>query len=274
MPPVRRQARRYSCSSRSSRALPAASRAWRDLVGGRLGQRDQQRVGVLAPAGQVDRADRLAGDRVVDRHPGAAEALQVLGVVLVAEDVGGPAALQRGADAVGADLLLGVAEAGGQLDPVEVRARGRGPRSAGSAPGPSASVRMMLIGWPSSCSCRCRSTGIGASGPGWSVQVGVAQVVQLDVVGGDLPLPGPPPGREDGLAHGALVDRLGGEKPISGLRQQIFRRVQRHRSTCHIASPTHCIPGWRVCPAGPGFTRPLQSKPHVPWHCLKLRLPS
>ena len=82
-----------------------------DLVGRGLRQGDEQRVGVLAPAGQVHRADRLAGDRVMDRHPGAGEVLQVLRVVLVAEDVRGLAALQRGADAVGADELLGVAEA-------------------------------------------------------------------------------------------------------------------------------------------------------------------
>ena len=64
-----------------------------DLVGRRLGERDQQRVGVLAPAGQVDRAERLAGDRVPDRDPGTGEVLQVLGVVLVAEHVHGTAAL-------------------------------------------------------------------------------------------------------------------------------------------------------------------------------------
>ena len=91
-----------------------------DLLGGGLGQRQQQRSGVLAPAGEVDGADGPAGDRVVDRHAGAGEVLEVLGVVLVAEHVRRAADLQRRADAVGADELLGVAEAGRELDPVEV----------------------------------------------------------------------------------------------------------------------------------------------------------
>jgi hypothetical protein len=78
----------------------------RDLPGGGLGQRDQQRADVLAPAGQVHRADGLAGDRVADRHRGAGEVLQVLGVMLVPEYVHRLADLQRGADAVGADEVL------------------------------------------------------------------------------------------------------------------------------------------------------------------------
>jgi hypothetical protein len=83
----------------------------RDLAGGALGQRDQQPAGMFAPAGQVHRADDLAGDRVADRHRGAGEVLEVLGVVLVPEYVRRLAALQRRADPVGADELLGVAEA-------------------------------------------------------------------------------------------------------------------------------------------------------------------
>ena len=55
------------------------------------------------------------------------------------------------------------------------------------------------------------------------------------------------------LAHGALVDWLGSEKSISGLCQLIFCRPQRHRSTCHIASPTHFTPGWRSAQRDPGL---------------------
>ena len=131
---VRRQVRRYSCSSSSSLGAGVGEQRLPDLLGGGLGQRQQQRAGVLAPAGEVDRADGPAGDRVVDRHAGAGEVLEVLGVVLVAEHVRRAAHLQRGADAVGADELLGVAEAGGQQDPVEVPLERRGRRSAGSAP--------------------------------------------------------------------------------------------------------------------------------------------
>ena len=82
-----------------------------DLVGGSLGQRDQQGVGVLAPASQVHHADGLAGGRMADRHPGAGKGLQVLGVVLMTENMGRLPALQGGADSVGTDKLLGVAEA-------------------------------------------------------------------------------------------------------------------------------------------------------------------
>jgi hypothetical protein len=74
---------------------------------------------VAPPARQVDHTEHLAGDWVPDRHPGTGQVLQVLHVVLVAEDAGRPAALQRRADAVGADVLLGVAEAGGEPDPVQ-----------------------------------------------------------------------------------------------------------------------------------------------------------
>jgi hypothetical protein len=56
----------------------------------------------------------------VDRHSRAGQILQVLGVMLMAEHVCGLTALQRGADAVGADLILGVAEAGGEQHTVEV----------------------------------------------------------------------------------------------------------------------------------------------------------
>ena len=56
----------------------------------------------------------------MDRDPGAGQVLKVLGVVLVPEYAGRLAALQGGADPVGADVLLGVAEARGELDPVQV----------------------------------------------------------------------------------------------------------------------------------------------------------
>ena len=85
--------------------------ALRDLPGSALGERGQQPAGVLAPAGQVHGADGLAGDRMADRHRGAGEVLKVLGVVLVPEHVSRLTALQRGTDPVGADELLGVAEA-------------------------------------------------------------------------------------------------------------------------------------------------------------------
>ena len=57
---------------------------------------------------------------MADRHCGAGEVLQLLGVMLVTEHVRRLAALQRRADPVGAGELLGVAEARQQLDAVKV----------------------------------------------------------------------------------------------------------------------------------------------------------
>src|SRR5216684_6622830 len=56
----------------------------------------------------------------MDRYPGTGEILELLRIVLVAEDMGWPSDLQGGADAIGADRLLGVAESGRKLHAVEV----------------------------------------------------------------------------------------------------------------------------------------------------------
>jgi hypothetical protein len=81
--------------------------------------------------------------------------------VLVAVDLDRAAALQRGADAVGADEPLGVGEAGGQPDLVQVlvqrRVAGRRSRTT-----PSASVRMTLTGSVASWSATSVSTGRAA----------------------------------------------------------------------------------------------------------------
>ena len=92
--------------------------------------RGHHRAGVAAPAGEVDDAEHLVRDRVPDRHPGTGELLEVLDVVLVAEHPRRAAAFERGADAVRADVLLGVAEAGGQPHLVQARLQ---PRVAGVA---------------------------------------------------------------------------------------------------------------------------------------------
>jgi hypothetical protein len=101
--------------------------------------------------------------------------------------VGRPAGLQRGADAVGPDLVLGVAEAGGQLDPVEgaleVVVRGHPGQHQAVRVGQDDADRLavqLLVQVPQHRIGRPGQVGL---------QVGVAQVVQLDVVGGDVPLP-------------------------------------------------------------------------------------
>ena len=94
-------------------SLPRAAvveQCLRDLADGAVGECDQQRTGVFAPAGQAHRADDLAGDRVAYRLCGAGEILQMLGVMLVTEHVRRPAAFQRRADAVSPGELLGIAE--------------------------------------------------------------------------------------------------------------------------------------------------------------------
>ena len=188
-----------------------------DLVGGRLGQRDQQRVGILAPAGQVHRADRLPGQRVIDRHPGAAEDLQVLRVVLVAEHVRGLAPLQGGPDPVRADLLLGVAEARGELDPVqlafEVAVRRHPAQHHARRVGQDDAYRLavqVLVQVP-----QHRHGAAGQRG----VEVRVPDIGQLDAVGRDLPVPGPPPRGQDGPADQPGGDGLAREKPLPRLGQ-------------------------------------------------------
>ena len=68
---------------------------------------------------------------MVDGHTSAGQVLQVLGVVLVAEDMSRAADLEGGADAVGADELLRVAEARHQQHLVQVPLEG----VVGSQPG-------------------------------------------------------------------------------------------------------------------------------------------
>ena len=184
-----------------------------DLVRGGLGQRDQQRVGVLAPAGQVDRAHRLAGDRVVDRHPGAGQVLQVLGVMLVPEHVGRLAALQRRADAVGADELLGVAEPGRQHHavqvPVQVRIRGHPAEHDAVGVGQDHADRLALEVLP-----QVPQDGHGAAGQR-GVQVGVAGVGQIDMVRGHVPPPGAPPRGQDRVPHLIGLDAFGRQELLT-----------------------------------------------------------
>jgi hypothetical protein len=78
----------------------------------------------------------------------------VLDVVLVAEHLREAAALQGAADAVGADVPLGVAEAGGEQDAVSAVRR--------SSTTPSASQRITLTGSVANWSETSESTGSAA----------------------------------------------------------------------------------------------------------------
>ena len=198
------------------------------------------------------------GDRVVDRHAGAGQVLQVLGVVLVAEHVGRGAGLQRGADAVGADELLGVAEAGREQDAVEVAlefgvGRAAAEHQAGRVGEDDADrLAVELLAQPA-------QHPLGAAGQR-GVDVRIAQVGQLDLVGGHVQLaralprgqdrpaaPGPGRGRLGGQEAHARLGQLGGPAtapPIPGVvscqslhhppqaRPGAANRVERVRRLC------------------------------------------
>ena len=193
--------------------------ALRDLAGSALGERDQQPPGVLAPAGQVHGANGLARDRVADRHRGAGEILQVLGVVLVPEHVRRPAALQRGADPVGADELLGVAEARRELNPVQVplkvvvgRQPGqRHPMRIGEDDADQLALKILAQ------VLQHRQGGAGQ----WGIQVRIADVGQVNTVSRDMPLPGAPPRRQDRVTHLARLYGLPRQEPFPGPGQPV-----------------------------------------------------
>jgi len=90
-----------------------------DLAAGALGQHEQQRIGKVCPAGQVDDPEKLAGDRIADRGTRARQPTQRADVVLIALDERGRTGLQGGSDAVGAGELLGIAVAACQPHCVE-----------------------------------------------------------------------------------------------------------------------------------------------------------
>ena len=128
----------------------------------------------------------LAVHRVPHGRARARELGERLDVVLVAEHLGRSAALQRGADAVGADELLRVAEAGGQPDPVERLARATS-RPCRSRTTPSASVRITLTGSPVELFVQVPEYRVGVPGQR-GLRIGIAGVPQLDPVRRYLPL--------------------------------------------------------------------------------------
>ena len=224
-----------------------------DLLGGGLGQGEQQRARVPPPAGQVDRADGLAGDRVVDRHPGAGQVLQVLGVVLVPEHVHRPAALQRGADAVGADELLGVREAGREHHLVQVALQlvaGGEPdqhQPAGVGQHDADLLPLQLV-------AQRAQHRLGAAGQR-GVDLGIADVGQLDPVRGHLQLARSPPGGEDRVPHLVGIGGLGRQEALA-VDGDAFTVGRGRRPVAHATS---LAPG----PPRDGGRRP--GAPEVAW---------
>ena len=241
IPLVRRQARRYSCSSCNSRALVPASMAWVIWSAVVLASAISSASASLRQQVRSTAPTVLPEIGCVDRHPGAGQVLQILGVVLVTEHVRRLAALQRGADPVGADELLGVAEAGRQLDPVQVPLQvvvgGQPGEHHASGVGEDDADRLaleMLAQVP-----QHRHGAAGQRG----VEVRVANIGQVDAVRSDIRPPGPPPGRQDRVAHLVRLDRLRGQEPFPGLRQPALSLV----AQVHAGAAR-----WRLPPYLPG----------------------
>ena len=219
MPPVCRQALDVLLEQPQVAAVAGLRQGLVELVGGGPDEREHQRVGVPAPAGQVEHADGLARHRVADRDPGAGQPLEPLGVVLVPEHVRGAARLERGPDPVGADDVLGVGEAGGELDgvelPFQVVVAGEPQQHQPARVGQHDADRLaleLLVQVPQDRLGRPREG---------RVQVGLAEVAQVKPVGGDVPLPRPPPRGQDRLPDRLRVDRVAGEEPVPGLGQRV-----------------------------------------------------
>jgi hypothetical protein len=227
------QARRYSDSSSNSRALLSVSSAW--VIWSAV---------VFAPAGEIDRADRLARGRVVDGHPGAGQILQVLGVMLVAEHVHGTAALQGRADPVGADELLGVAEPRGELHAVEmpfqVAVAGQPDEHHARRVGQDDADRLAVEVVAEVPQHRQGVTGQRR------VEVGIPDVVELDVVRRHVPVPGAPPGGQDRVAHLVCFEGVGGEEPLPGLGQPVAVRDVRsgHGASFYRLARRPCLRVW------------------------------
>jgi hypothetical protein len=144
--------------------------------------------------------------------------------VLVPEHVGGPAGLQRGPDAVGADDVLGVGEPGGQHDavqvPFQVAVAGEPaqhePRGVGQDDADRLPAKLLVQPRQDGRRAACQR----------GLEVGRMQEGQVEAVGRDVPLAGPPPGGKDRLPDDLAVDRLGGEEPVPGHRKAIAGTVQ------------------------------------------------
>ncbi len=198
--------------------------------------RGHHRAGVAAPAGEVDDAEHLVRDRVPDRHPGTGELLEVLDVVLVAEHPRRAAAFERGADAVRADVLLGVAEAGGQPHPVQARLE---PRVAGVA-GEHDAVGVAeddAHGFvPELLRGLAQHRAGGAQQGGLAVEVGLER--HVEVVHRHVPQPGPGPRSEDRLPDDLRGRDALGQERRAGQRQPggsgVLRGQQGVRVRCGV----------------------------------------
>ena len=159
---------------------------------------------------------------MVDGHTGACQVLQVLGVVLVAEDMGRAADLEGGADAVGPDELLGVAEARGQTHAVQVAVElavaGEPAEHQSRRVGEDDAHRLAL-----QLLLQASKHRLGAPAePG--VEVGVCLERHVDLVCRHLQVVGPSPGRKDRVADGPRLRRLVCQEALPAGRHGLLGR--------------------------------------------------
>ena len=201
----------------------------------------------------------LPGDRVVDRHAGAGEVLQVLGVVLVAEDVRRAADLQRGADAVGADELLGVAEAGRQLDavqvPLELAVAGQPGQHQAGRVGEDDADRLaleLLAQAAAAPARRCGSAGCPGRGRGCrACSIWSAATLQSRDRHQDARMV---------LAHRAGLERLGGQEALAGLAATRPSAGGRARWSGVGAAIATCVSAATLRPPGVTATSPRRRR--------------
>ena len=75
------------------------------------------------------------------------------------------------------------------------------------------------------------------------VEVGIADVGKVNAVGGDMPVPGAPPRRQDRVTHLARPDRLPCQEALPGLGQPGTCHVWPNDCSARHASPAchyHC----------------------------------
>ena len=151
----------------------------------------------------------------MDRHPGAGEIFEVLRVMLMAEHVHRPATLQCRADPVGADKLLRIAETRSKLHAIEVPLKiaiaGQPDEDHARGIGQDDADRLAIQVVPQVPQHRQGVTGQRG------VEIGITDVVELDMVGGHVPVPGAPPGGQYCIPHLVRLEGVGGEEPLPGL---------------------------------------------------------
>ena len=155
----------------------------------------------------------------MDRDAGAGQVLEMLCIVLVAENVAGGTDLQGRPDAVRTDELLGVAEAGNQQDlvkvPFEVGVRGSPAEHQAGLVGEDDAHRLTVELLVQAAQHRFGAAGEPAVG------VGIPDVGQLDFIGGNLQVTRAPPRGQNGGAHAARFDGFRGKESDPAQRQVV-----------------------------------------------------